>query len=140
MLPGIADRDHQDTARELVRQRARALEHGDRDLLDGVRRGLLAEDVDVREVVALGERARHAGARGEAFVDQRLRERAHSRAVAGGMEAIRRDEPGRLEDVGDELGGNVDVAPAGQRLVDAVARLRGTSVVRRVGLMQHAGA
>ena len=68
--------------------------------------------VDVRQPVALGEHARDALRLGEAFVDQRLRERAAAGAVAGGSQAVGLDEPRRFEQVGDELGELVDVVGA----------------------------
>ena len=46
----------------------------------------------------------------------RLRERAALLdAAANGCETVRGDEPGRLDQVGDELGDLVDRVPGGQR-------------------------
>ena len=112
-VAGIGDRDPKRASLELVRERLGPLEHGQRDLLDRVGRDVLVAEVDERQVVALGARARDALGRGEALVDERLRERAAPGPAARCGQAIGRDEPGRLEQVGDELGELVQLVPAG---------------------------
>jgi hypothetical protein len=84
-----------------------------------VTRGFLLDaderQVDVRELEAAGERARNALGRGDALVQDGLSERATLfRASAGLREPVGRDEPGRLDQVGNELGELVDGVRRGQ--------------------------
>ncbi len=104
------------------------LEHVQRDLF---RRFLLDGDdreVDEGQVVAGGERAGDAVARGDALVDDRLGQRAgRSRAAADERELVGGDQAGRGEQVGDELGGGVDVRVRLQRFRGRARLARGSN-------------
>ena len=107
---GIGDRHVEDVVAQRVRQRRRALEHVQRQELRRRRVDAGEAELDERQVVARREQARDAGAGGESLVDERLRERAArlGRAAADLREAVRREQPGRRDEVGDELGARVD--------------------------------
>ena len=131
-IAGIDDRDPKHASLDLVRERPGPVEHGQRDLLDRVGRDLLVAEIDERHVVALCSRAGDALGRSQALVDDRLRQRAAPGPAARCGQAIRRDEPRGLEQVGDELGELVQVAPARRRgRTDGVGRCRGAARRRR---------
>jgi hypothetical protein len=75
-----------------------------RDLLGRLVLDADEREVDERELEAAGERARKTFARGDALVQDRLRERAAQlHTAADGCETVAADEAGRLDEVGDEL-------------------------------------
>ena len=99
----LGDADPQRLAVEGERDRAHALEHGERDQLRRLGVDALDREVDQRHVVLLGEVARDAERVREALVEERARERAALRAGAHGLELVRREQPAVADDLRDEL-------------------------------------
>src|SRR5579885_1903620 len=75
----LRDRDLDRLAVARERDRAHALEHGERDQLGRARVDTGDREVDEREVVLLGERPGDAQRAREALLDERVRERAAAR-------------------------------------------------------------
>ena len=89
----ICDRKLEHVALDRVRDRDGLLEDVERDGLDRVFADAGEREVDERELVARGEHPRDALRRGDALVDERLRERAALlRAAADERELVGRDE------------------------------------------------
>ena len=84
-------------------------------MFDSLGLDALAQDVDVRQMVARRAGSGDALARGETFVDEGLGERAGSSPALGGQETVGGDEPGALDQVDDELGELVDRVRRGHR-------------------------
>src|SRR4051812_27929244 len=119
-VAGVGDRNLNRRAVERVRDGHDPLQYVYRDLLGGLLGDARQRQVDERQLEAAGERTRQAFGRRDAFVDDRLRERAALfDASADGGEAVRCDEPGRLDQVGDELGDLVHRVRFGQRRASA---------------------
>ena len=105
----ICDGDAENVPVQRIRHGLDPLEHVQRELLDRVLGDADDGKVDKRKVVAARERARDALWGGDALVEEGLCERAAlPGAAANKSEPVRRNEPGRLDQVGDELGELVD--------------------------------
>ena len=89
----VGDRDAQIAVRDRVGDGDDALQDVERNDLPCFRVDARERQVDERELVARGEHARDALARGDAFVDDRLRDGAAlARAAADERELVGRDE------------------------------------------------
>ena len=114
-VAGVGDRDPERVALECVWQGAHSLEHVDRNLAGGLLVHARQRQVDERQLEAAGQRAGQALRRGDALVQHRLRERASLLdPPPNGRQAVAGDEPGRLDQVCDELGDLVDTVARGQ--------------------------
>ena len=111
----IGDGDPQRAVVERVRDRDDALEDVQRDLLGRVLVDAREREVDERDLIADGERARDSLGRRDALVDDRLRERALAGAPSDHRELVLRDETGRREQVDDELGHRVHAHAGAER-------------------------
>ena len=134
----VGDGDPQRPVFERVRDRGDALEHVQRDLGGRLLVDAGERQVDERDLIADGERARDPLGRRDALVDDRLRKRALAGAAADERELVRGDEAGGGEQVDDQLGHGVDGHPglsgaaagrAGVSPVPACAELRWTLAV-----------
>ena len=115
---GVCNRDAELVPRDLVRDRPRALQHVGRNRLGG---DLLDPDgaqVDERKVVTLGDRPslvargrsgcalawdEQLGRRRLRLLHDRLRQRAGAGTRARAGQTVERNQPGRLEQLGDEV-------------------------------------
>ena len=114
-IAGVGDGDPQGAVLERVRDRDHALEDVERDLLGRILVDAGEREVDEGDLVADGERARDPLRRRDALVDDRLRERALAGAAADHRELVVGDEPGRREQVDDELGHRVQCHARAER-------------------------
>jgi len=113
-VAGVCDRDAQGRRVHRERDRADALEHVQRHLLSRLRVDTGIGQVDERQLVAGGERPGDPLARCDPLVDERLCDRpVRTRAAARERQLVLGDEPGRGEQVGDELGGGVHARRVG---------------------------
>jgi hypothetical protein len=104
----VGERDVEDVALQPVRERDRTLEHVRGDQCACVAGDATGAEIDEREAVECGQHSRDALARGETLFDQRLGERAPGRPPAHECEPVGRDELGRRDQVGNQLGRLVD--------------------------------
>ena len=131
----VGDRDAEDAVVGRVRDRADPLEDVQRDLLRRLLVDCDEREVDERQLVACREHAGDALARGDTLVDERRGERARLLgAPSREREAIRRHEPRRCEEVGDELDGLAHPEGRRQRLASGGTRF-GAAAQRRNGLV-----
>ena len=99
----VGDRDQELVAFDRVRDGLDPLEDVERDLLGGFGLNAAFDDVDDLHVVAGSQGPRDAGAFSESFLDERRRERAGACALADERELVRRQQPGGLDHVRDQL-------------------------------------
>ena len=101
----VGDRDLEVAAVGGERDRADALEHGQGDDLRGLRIDAGDGEVDERQLVLLGQPARHAERACEPLVDQRLRERpvGAGRALLHLVDPLGRKQAGLADHVGDDV-------------------------------------
>ncbi len=104
----IGDRDLQVAVCERVRHRDDTLEHVQRYDLRRLVVDLDEREIDQRQTVPAGERARDPLARGDPFVDDRLGQRALPAARTDARQLVRRQEARGGDQVGNELGELVD--------------------------------
>jgi len=106
----VGDRDAQDVAVDLERDGADALEHVQRNFLRCVHLDAGLGEIDERQLVAGGQRARDPFLGRDPFVDERLRERSGGTgATARESELVVRDQPGGREQVSQQLRARVDL-------------------------------